>query len=168
MSNVRPSKSKQPLRTSNVEAEHQFPTIYLHWNLLTPSLGINASLKRQVLEAEMRATLLMDLVRSGVPILGTPMSVNPSHQLPDVDGINKGIKMVRRKSTFFTCGSFNKTNGFSKTQHHTRGPPQEWHHPHTQATRLQAILLPTLTTTVRGNNTGASPQKADRMNKQKF
>ncbi len=30
MSNVRPSKSKQPLRTSNVEVERQFPTIYLH------------------------------------------------------------------------------------------------------------------------------------------
>lgn len=163
MSNVRPSKSKQPLGTSNVEVERQFPTIYLHWNLLTPSSGINASLKRQVLEAEMRATLLMDLVRSGVPILGTPMSVNPSLHFPDIDGINKGIKMARRKSTFFTSGSFNKTNGFSKTQHHTRGPPQGWHHPHTQA-----ILPPTLTTTVRGNDTGASPQKAGRMNKRKF
>ncbi|PBK82639.1 hypothetical protein ARMGADRAFT_1038432 [Armillaria gallica] len=88
--------------------------------------NINVSLKRQVLEAEMRATLLMDLVQSGMPNLGTPMSVNPSHQLPDVDGINKGIKMM---------------------QHHTRGPPQGWHHLHTQAARLQAILLPTLTTT---------------------
>ncbi len=81
----------------------------------------------------------------------------------DVDGINKGIKMARRKSTFFTSGSFNKTNGFSKTQHHTRGPPQGWHHPHTQA-----IVPPTLTTTVRGNDTGTSPQKAGRMEQAKI